>query len=137
MDPEKGMVMMTGNSVGDTSTYSCDDGFALSGVNMVTCQDDGQWSDPPPICVANRECICTICKTTSEIIIIVIFSSSASYQYSSIVCIGNGCRPSNENLPGISIELPSFSMLGDVILRSTHLYINRQPCMHECSNVYM
>ena len=54
MDPENGMVMMTGNSVGDTATYSCDDGFSLSGVDMVTCQDDGQWSDPPPICVAFR-----------------------------------------------------------------------------------
>ena len=56
MDPENGMVMMTGNSVGDTVTYSCDDGFSLSGVDMVTCQDDGQWSDPPPICVAFRTC---------------------------------------------------------------------------------
>ena len=64
MDPVNGTVMMTGNSVGDTATYSCDDGFALSGVEMVTCQDNGQWSDPPPICVANRECICTICKTS-------------------------------------------------------------------------
>ena len=56
MDPVNGTVMMTGNSVGDTATYSCDDGFILSGVVMVTCQDDGQWSDPPPICAANRTC---------------------------------------------------------------------------------
>ena len=59
MDPENGMVMMTGNSVGDTATYSCNDGFSLNGVDMVvTCQDDGEWSDPPPICVpVPRECI--------------------------------------------------------------------------------
>ena len=56
VDPVNGTVMMTGNSVGDTATYSCDDGFALSGVIMVTCQDDGQWSDPPPTCVAFRTC---------------------------------------------------------------------------------
>ena len=57
MDPVNGMVMLTGNSVGDTTTYSCDDGFALSGEDMVTCQDDGKWSDPPPTCVANRKCV--------------------------------------------------------------------------------
>ena len=58
MDPVNGMVMMTGNSVGDTATYSCNDGYSLSGVDMVTCQDNGQWSDPPPICVpVPRECI--------------------------------------------------------------------------------
>ena len=49
--PVNGMVMMTGNSVGDTATYSCDDG---SGVVMVTCQDDGQWSDSPPICPVRK-----------------------------------------------------------------------------------
>ena len=57
VDPVNGMVMMTGNSVGDTATYSCDDEFSLSGVVMVTCEDDGQWSDPPPICVAFRTCV--------------------------------------------------------------------------------
>ena len=51
-----GVVMMTGNSVGDTATYSCDDEFSLSGVDMVTCQGDGQWSDHPPTCVAFRTC---------------------------------------------------------------------------------
>ena len=56
VDPVNGMVMMTGNSVGDTATYSCDDEFSLSGVDMVTCQGDGQWSDHPPTCVAFRTC---------------------------------------------------------------------------------
>ena len=58
MDAVNGMVMMTGNSVGDTATYSCDDGYSLSGVDMVICQDDAEWSDPYPICVTvPRECI--------------------------------------------------------------------------------
>ena len=56
MDPVNGMVMMTGNSVEDTATYSCDAGYSLSGVDMVTCLDDGQWSDPPPTCVPIPEC---------------------------------------------------------------------------------
>ena len=58
VDPVNGMVMMTGNSVGDTATYSCNDGYSLSGVDMVTCEDDGEWSDPLPICVpVPHECI--------------------------------------------------------------------------------
>ena len=54
VDPENGKVVMTGNSIGDTATYSCDDGFVLSGVDMVTCLADGQWSDHPPTCVPIR-----------------------------------------------------------------------------------
>ena len=50
------MVMMTGNSLGDTATYSCNNGYSLSGVNIVTCEDNGQWSDPP-ICVPFHTCV--------------------------------------------------------------------------------
>ena len=57
VDPVNGTVMMTGKSVGDTATYSCNNGFSLSGVHMVTCQGDGEWSDSPPTCVAFRMCI--------------------------------------------------------------------------------
>ena len=49
-DPANGTVMMTGNSVGDTATYTCNEGFELDGVMMVTCQDDGMWDNPPPTC---------------------------------------------------------------------------------------
>ena len=49
-DPANGAVMMMGNSVGDMATYTCNDGFELDGVMMVTCQSDGQWDNPPPIC---------------------------------------------------------------------------------------
>ena len=49
-DPANGMVVMAGNSVGNTATYSCDPGFELVGVQTVTCQADRTWSDPPPTC---------------------------------------------------------------------------------------
>ena len=49
-DPANGMVTMTGNSVGDTATYTCDDGYELIGSMTVTCMDDGAWSDGPPMC---------------------------------------------------------------------------------------
>ena len=49
-DPANGMVVMAGSSVGDTATYSCNSGFELVGIQTVTCQADGMWSDPPPTC---------------------------------------------------------------------------------------
>ena len=53
--PNNGSVIMTGNSVGDTATYTCDPGFVLQdGAMMVTCQDDGTWDGPPPVCVPGR-----------------------------------------------------------------------------------
>ena len=49
-DPVNGMVVMAGNSVGNTATYSCNSGFELVGAQTVTCQADEMWSDPPPTC---------------------------------------------------------------------------------------
>ena len=50
-----GMVTFTGNSVGDTATYTCDPGFELIGAAMTTCtQVDANSaafpSVPPPEC---------------------------------------------------------------------------------------
>ena len=51
MDPVNGMVMMTGNSMGDIATYTCDQGYELVGAELLTCQSIGaQWSDSPPEC---------------------------------------------------------------------------------------
>ena len=36
--------------VGANSTFSCDDGYALNGATMVTCQANGNWSDKEPEC---------------------------------------------------------------------------------------
>jgi CUB/sushi domain-containing protein len=49
-DPENGMVLLTGMSVGDTATYTCDTGFELIGESVLNCQSDGTWNNPPPIC---------------------------------------------------------------------------------------
>ena len=50
--PTNGIVTMTGNSVGDTATYSCETGYVVVGVETLACEDDGAWSDPPPVCVS-------------------------------------------------------------------------------------
>ena len=49
-DPANGMVVMAGNSIGDTASYTCNSSFGRVGVDTLTCQSDGTWSDPPPIC---------------------------------------------------------------------------------------
>ena len=49
-----GMVTFTGNSVGDTATYTCNSGFELIGSATVTCiQVNGNsaaFSPVPPVC---------------------------------------------------------------------------------------
>ena len=44
------MVSMTGNSAGDTATYTCDPGFQLNGASVLNCQTDGTWDNPLPTC---------------------------------------------------------------------------------------
>ena len=34
-----------------TCAFSCSEGFQLDGLSEVTCNDEGNWSEEPPICV--------------------------------------------------------------------------------------
>ena len=50
-----GMVIFTGNSVGDTATYTCNLGFEMIGINTTTCTQVNVNSAtypsiPPPEC---------------------------------------------------------------------------------------
>ena len=50
-----GMVTFTGNSVGDTATYTCNLGFEMIGINTATCTQETVNSAtypsiPPPEC---------------------------------------------------------------------------------------
>ena len=54
--PSNGTVASTGNSVGDTATYTCNTGFELIGQTVVTCTQatDGNsasFSPAEPICL--------------------------------------------------------------------------------------
>ena len=49
-DPDNGAVSVTGTGVGDTATYTCDDGYELIGSSTRTCQSNGDWSGSPPTC---------------------------------------------------------------------------------------
>ena len=52
--PVYGNVTVTGQSIGDIATYTCDSGFELdltNGSEVRICQADGTWSGYPPACV--------------------------------------------------------------------------------------
>ena len=44
------MVDLSGTSIGDTATYTCDIGFGLIGSSVLNCQDGGTWDNSPPVC---------------------------------------------------------------------------------------
>ena len=61
--PANGNVTVTGQSVGDTATYSCDAGFVLDGNASRTCTmldpDASDWSLMAPVCISKFNITCT------------------------------------------------------------------------------
>ena len=49
-DPENGRVELNGTSVGDTATFTCNEGYELDGAQVLTCQEGGNWDNPLPMC---------------------------------------------------------------------------------------
>ena len=51
-NPTNGEVVINASTrvVGSVATYTCDDGFLLSGSDERECQDNGMWSGPEPLC---------------------------------------------------------------------------------------
>ena len=51
---DNGTVTFTGNSIGDTATYSCNSGFELDGAITTTCTAvdavSAEFSPQPPVC---------------------------------------------------------------------------------------
>lgn len=52
--PENGEVQFT-TKIGDTATYTCSDGYILSGNSMRLCLPGGIWNGTEPVC--NRKII--------------------------------------------------------------------------------
>ena len=50
LDPENGQVSVGEITFSSIATYTCDDGFVLTGTSTRTCRDDGTWSDESPTC---------------------------------------------------------------------------------------
>lgn len=49
-NPANGRVVLTGTSLGDTATYSCNDGYERVGDQQRMCQMSRQWSGSEPSC---------------------------------------------------------------------------------------
>ena len=49
-NPTNGVVDLSGTSVGDTATYTCDSGYELVGTPVLNCLANGAWDNSPPVC---------------------------------------------------------------------------------------
>ena len=49
-NPDHGCVIKTGNTVGETAFYICDEGFTLNGERKRECEADGTWSGTKSTC---------------------------------------------------------------------------------------
>ena len=49
-NPANGMVSLTGTSIGDTATYTCNEGHEFVGAPVLNCQSNGMWDNSPPVC---------------------------------------------------------------------------------------
>ncbi|RWS31980.1 c4b-binding protein beta chain-like protein [Leptotrombidium deliense] len=53
---QNGGFKISGDYFGARATYTCEEGFYMSGAKERVCQGDGSWSDQPPEC--RREATC-------------------------------------------------------------------------------
>ena len=49
-NPTNGVVDLSGTSVGDTATYTCDSGYELVGTSVLNCLANGAWDNSPAVC---------------------------------------------------------------------------------------
>jgi len=58
MNPANGVVDVRGTTIGSQAIYDCDDGFAVSGPVVRTCDSDGQWRGEETECVDISNVVC-------------------------------------------------------------------------------
>ena len=53
-NPENGQVMVNTRTLGSVATYTCNNGYSLTGASVRMCEEDsgviGQWTLQPPTC---------------------------------------------------------------------------------------
>lgn len=54
--PANGRMVLTKTSYKGTAKFTCDDGFKLTGSNLLSCTDFGKWSSEVPNCKSLYEC---------------------------------------------------------------------------------
>ncbi|XP_053408096.1 sushi, von Willebrand factor type A, EGF and pentraxin domain-containing protein 1-like [Mercenaria mercenaria] len=53
--PDNGLVSASQTTFGQVATYTCAEGYSLSGTSSRICQPDGSWSSSPPLCLV-KDC---------------------------------------------------------------------------------
>jgi len=48
--PSHGEISVTGNTPRSVATFTCDDGYTLVGMDILTCQNNNVWSGEFPVC---------------------------------------------------------------------------------------
>ena len=56
-DPDNGNLILSGNTIGQTAEYTCNNGFNLGGESLLICGPDGQWTGNPPVCGEGRHLV--------------------------------------------------------------------------------
>uniref|UniRef100_A0A182PU12 Sushi, von Willebrand factor type A, EGF and pentraxin domain-containing protein 1 n=1 Tax=Anopheles epiroticus TaxID=199890 RepID=A0A182PU12_9DIPT len=54
--PLNGQVILSKTSYGGEARFSCDEGFLISGAELLQCTARGSWSDHPPNCISIVKC---------------------------------------------------------------------------------
>ena len=60
--PENGQVDVLSIEVNGSAVFTCDSGYSLNGSSSVECQENGEWSEQPPIC-QGKQLIVFVWKT--------------------------------------------------------------------------
>uniref|UniRef100_H2Z7B2 Sushi domain-containing protein n=1 Tax=Ciona savignyi TaxID=51511 RepID=H2Z7B2_CIOSA len=91
--PNRGSVSSTSSSpflLGNTVTYTCNDGYTVRGFTSATCQENGFWTSGTPLCIAVR-CLQPNIPTNGRLTDRIIFTH---YEVGSSVAFE--CRPGYE-----------------------------------------
>lgn len=48
-------------------TFTCDDGFRMSGASVISCAASGEWTDQPPTCQGQKKKIIIVCHTINSL----------------------------------------------------------------------
>ena len=61
LDPADGQVSVSGTTTGGVATYSCNQGYGLTGLSTRTCGTDGVWNGTAPTCGKNNYMYSVLC----------------------------------------------------------------------------
>ena len=85
------MIDCTGSLFEDTCTFSCDDGYELTGSENRTCQSDQTWSGTEPMCVQGVYCMIVYCCVSNLLLPISSYLSQLKFIYNNVLIAETQC----------------------------------------------